>query len=202
MLAVRTTRNSDGCNATIMISTRMRARAISIVSTIPILLLIGLRQFPAVTLPGSCVHCAPSLKIQTAIKNRGKHALCVSPRRKPRNETARRKALSSKRFGATDPPHALCFLRRALCALPLPHWPRPGDAYSSDRNLGIFRLAAGDGAHNHKRRGSCRDCLGQQRVRRFVRQILLAGEESYEGPALLRHLVTDRAAQHRIARLE
>ena len=35
-----------------------------------------------------------------------------------------------------------------------------------------------------------------------MREILLAGEEPHERPALLRDVVADRAAQHRIARLE
>src|ERR1700738_4329251 len=33
-----------------------------------------------------------------------------------------------------------------------------------------------------------------------MREILLAGEEPQEGPALLRDVIADRAAQHRIAR--
>src|SRR5262249_58424034 len=39
-------------------------------------------------------------------------------------------------------------------------------------------------------------------VRRLLRQVFLAGEESHECPALSRDLVADRPAQHRIARLE
>ena len=35
--------------------------------------------------------------------------------------------------------------------------------------------------HDHKRLGALRDCIGQRRVRRFVRKILAAGEESHEG---------------------
>ena len=43
---------------------------------------------------------------------------------------------------------------------------------------------------------------GSGDVRRLVRQVLLAGEEPHERPALLRDVVADRAAQHRIAGLQ
>ena len=44
--------------------------------------------------------------------------------------------------------------------------------------------------------------VGQRGIRQFVEQIPLAGEEPYERSALLRDLVADRPAQHRIAGLE
>src|SRR5262245_34683329 len=44
--------------------------------------------------------------------------------------------------------------------------------------------------------------VGQWRVGRFLGQVLLAGEEPDERPAPLRHVITDRPAQHRVARLE
>ena len=55
---------------------------------------------------------------------------------------------------------------------------------------------------DQKRLRARRDRVGQRRVRRLVRQILLAGEEPHERPALLRDVIADRAAQHRIAGLE
>ena len=58
-------------------------------------------------------------------------------------------------------------------------------------------------APDHQERlGSRCDCIRQRRVRRFVRQILLAGEKSHECPALLRDVVADRTLQHRIASLQ
>ena len=62
--------------------------------------------------------------------------------------------------------------------------------------------AAGDGSDDEQRLGARRDRGGQRRVRRVVGQILLAGEEPHERPALLRDVIADRAAQHRIAGLE
>ncbi len=44
--------------------------------------------------------------------------------------------------------------------------------------------------------------VGQRRVRRLVRQVLRASEEAQERPALRSDVVADRAAQHRIPRLE
>src|SRR2546425_4332234 len=63
-------------------------------------------------------------------------------------------------------------------------------------------LAAGDGPHDQKRLGPRRDRVGQRGVRQLMGQILLAGEEPYEGSALLRDVVADRPAQHGIAGLE
>src|SRR5439155_15774865 len=63
-------------------------------------------------------------------------------------------------------------------------------------------LAAGHGAHDQKGLGAERDRVGQRGVRRLVGQILLAGEEPHERPALLCDLVADRPAQHGIAGLE
>src|SRR5439155_1295763 len=63
-------------------------------------------------------------------------------------------------------------------------------------------LAAGHGAHDQKRLGTERDRVGQRGVRRLVGQILLAGEEPHERPALLCDLVADRPEQHGIAGLE
>ena len=49
---------------------------------------------------------------------------------------------------------------------------------------------------------SSRDSVGKWRVRRFVGQVLIAGEEPDERPTPVRTVVTDRAAQHWIAGLE
>jgi hypothetical protein len=62
--------------------------------------------------------------------------------------------------------------------------------------------AAGHGADDQKRLGSLRDGTGQCGVGRLVGQILPAGEEPQERPALSRGVVADRAAQHRIGGLE
>src|SRR5213593_2557955 len=50
-------------------------------------------------------------------------------------------------------------------------------------------LAAGHGPHDEKRLGPVRDRVGQRGIRRFVGQILLAGEEPHERPALVRDVV-------------
>ncbi len=63
-------------------------------------------------------------------------------------------------------------------------------------------LTPGNGSHNQKGLRSCRDCLGQRGIRRFVGYILLAGKETHKGPAPLRDVVADRPAQHRIAYLD
>ncbi len=63
-------------------------------------------------------------------------------------------------------------------------------------------LAAGNGPYDEKGLGSHRDRVGQGGVRRLMRYILLAGEEPNERSALLRDVVADRPAQHRIAGLQ
>src|SRR5574341_934182 len=64
------------------------------------------------------------------------------------------------------------------------------------------RLAAGNGPYHKKGLRPRRDPVGQRGVRRLMGQILLAGEEPQERSALLRDVVADRPAQHRIAGLE
>src|SRR5207245_4787847 len=66
----------------------------------------------------------------------------------------------------------------------------------------VPRLPAGHGPDDQKRLSAGRDCFRQQVVGGFVREILLAGKEPHERAALVRDLVTDRPAQHRVARLE
>src|SRR5262245_18648166 len=63
-------------------------------------------------------------------------------------------------------------------------------------------LAARHRAHDQERLVARGHRVGQRGVGGLVGQVLLAGEESDERPALLRHLVADRAAQHRVRRLE
>src|SRR6266851_91153 len=63
-------------------------------------------------------------------------------------------------------------------------------------------LAARNRPDDDKRLFPGRDRVGQWRVRRLMGQIFLAGEEPQERPALLRDLVADRPAQHRIVRFE
>src|SRR6266571_2956206 len=46
------------------------------------------------------------------------------------------------------------------------------------------------------------DCFGQWRIRRVVRQIFLASEESQERAPLFRDMIADRSLQHRIRRLD
>src|SRR5260221_9213305 len=64
------------------------------------------------------------------------------------------------------------------------------------------RLTAGHGTDDDQGLGSGRDRIGERGVRRFVGPILFAGEEAHEGAALVRDLVADGAAQHRIMGLE
>src|SRR3990170_4529080 len=67
---------------------------------------------------------------------------------------------------------------------------------------GCSPLAAGNAPYDEKGLRPRRDRVGQWGVRQLMGQILLAGEEPQEGPALLRAVVADRPAQHRIPGLE
>src|SRR6266403_1183394 len=64
------------------------------------------------------------------------------------------------------------------------------------------KLPSRNGADNDKRLLPRRHRVGQRGIWRLMGQILLAGEEAQERPALLRNLVADRPAQHRKAGLE
>ena len=64
------------------------------------------------------------------------------------------------------------------------------------------KATSGNGPDDDKRLRSGRDRVGQWSIGRFVGQILLAGEEAQERPALPRDLVADRTAQHGITALE
>src|SRR5262245_43857756 len=63
-------------------------------------------------------------------------------------------------------------------------------------------LPAGNSPDDHERLGTSRYRFRERGVRRFVRQVLRAGEEAHEGASLLRNMVTDCSAQHRITGLE
>ena len=63
-------------------------------------------------------------------------------------------------------------------------------------------LPAGHSPHDEKRLGPYHDGVGQRGIRRCVGQILLTGEEPHERSALLRDVVADCPAQHRIAGFE
>jgi hypothetical protein len=69
---------------------------------------------------------------------------------------------------------------------------------------GLFNslLTTGHGTHDQQRLSTCGNGLWQQCIRRFVRQVLFAGEDPYERATLLRHVVTDCPAQHWIASFE
>src|SRR3954447_19666998 len=63
-------------------------------------------------------------------------------------------------------------------------------------------LAAGDGPDDQEGLGPRRDHVGERRVGRLERQVLLAGEEPQERASTEGDVVADRPAQHRIAGLE
>ena len=65
-----------------------------------------------------------------------------------------------------------------------------------------FGSAAGDCADDQVWLLARYDRIGQRGIRRLVREILLAGEEADKGPPLLRDLIADRAAQHRVLGLD
>jgi len=63
-------------------------------------------------------------------------------------------------------------------------------------------LTSGNGSQDEKWLGPRGHCIGQWRVRRFMGDILFAGEEPQKRPTLLRDLVAYGAAQHRKAGFE
>ncbi|MGB2606483.1 MAG: hypothetical protein WBC78_22965, partial [Candidatus Sulfotelmatobacter sp.] len=66
---------------------------------------------------------------------------------------------------------------------------------------GVF-LTSGDGPYDEERLLARSHGFRQGRIWRFVRQILLAGEETEEWPALLGNVIPYRPAQHGIGRLD
>lgn len=63
-------------------------------------------------------------------------------------------------------------------------------------------LSPGDGSQHNQWFLSQRDGFRQWRVRRFMREVFLAGKEPEERPSLVCHLIANGATQHRIAGLE
>ncbi len=62
-----------------------------------------------------------------------------------------------------------------------------------------IELAASDGANDHEGLDAARDGGGEGLVGRLMRDVFVAGEESQEGPPLLRAVIADRAAEHGVA---
>jgi hypothetical protein len=67
---------------------------------------------------------------------------------------------------------------------------------------GNRRLASSNRADDQERLSSGCDCIRQRSVRGLVRQIFLTSEEAEKRPPLLRALVSNGAAEHRILRLK
>ena len=68
--------------------------------------------------------------------------------------------------------------------------------------LELKLLPSSQRSDDQERLGAAGHLGGQGRVRRFVRQILLAREEAEKRAALQRAVIADRAAKHRIRLLE
>src|SRR5262249_19334039 len=68
-------------------------------------------------------------------------------------------------------------------------------------NFSCAMLAAGYGPYDPKCFCSRCDCVGQRGVRRLKGQIVLAGEKAQHRSALVRDVIADGPAQHRIAGL-
>ena len=73
-----------------------------------------------------------------------------------------------------------------------------GDKPGSLRKSPSLLLSAGDGGNHDKWLLAGGDGLGQGRIRPFMRQVFLAGEEAQERAALQCHVVAYRPAQHGI----
>src|ERR1700676_3146412 len=76
------------------------------------------------------------------------------------------------------------------------------DARWSDLRVFTQIAAAGDGSYYQKGLRPGYHPFGQRSIRRFVRQILLAGKKSHKRAPLLVDLIAQRSAQHRIASLQ
>lgn len=63
-------------------------------------------------------------------------------------------------------------------------------------------LPAGNCSHDKKGLRARRDRFRQWGIRRLMGQIFLTSEKPDERSALLRHVIAERPAQHRIRRLE
>jgi hypothetical protein len=74
--------------------------------------------------------------------------------------------------------------------------------HSHRQMLAPHSLAPGNGPdHNERFFAGC-DLIGQLRVGRIVREVLLASKKAQEGPALQSIVIANCAAQHGITRLE
>ena len=76
------------------------------------------------------------------------------------------------------------------------------NVFDKGRTPKCWELTAGDGSEDQEGLGSRGDGVGQRGVGLLVRQILAAGEEAQERAALLRDVIADRAAQHRVTGFE
>jgi hypothetical protein len=76
------------------------------------------------------------------------------------------------------------------------------DCELQPRNLPSSRSAARDRADDHEWLDAASDGGGEGLVGRLVRNVFVAGEESQECSPLLRAVVADRAAEHRVASFE
>src|SRR4051812_29461203 len=79
---------------------------------------------------------------------------------------------------------------------------RPQDRALPDHSLSALRSAARDGTQDDEWFLSASDSLGQRRVGRIVRQVLLARKKSKKRTTLQCSMVADGALQHGIARLD
>ena len=66
----------------------------------------------------------------------------------------------------------------------------------------LIQSPSGHCPNDEKWFGALNDGFRQQRVRTFVRQVPLAGEETNVSAALLRYVIAHRPAQHRVSSLE
>ncbi len=67
---------------------------------------------------------------------------------------------------------------------------------------GILRLSSRHGPYDQQWLRSAYHNCGEGSIRRFVREILLAGEKANERPSAFRHVIADGASQHRILTLQ
>src|SRR5689334_25274397 len=65
-----------------------------------------------------------------------------------------------------------------------------------------YASPAGDCADDHEWLGAARNRRRQGSIRGFMGKILGASKKAHEGAAFVCHLITDRAAEHRIAGLQ
>ncbi|MEY2440289.1 MAG: hypothetical protein QOI34_1674 [Verrucomicrobiota bacterium] len=78
------------------------------------------------------------------------------------------------------------------------------EAFVRARNAcsAVQNLTASDSAHDEERLNPFCHRIGQAFIWGIMRNVFATGEESYQRTALLRVVIADRAAQHRVGRLE